>query len=78
MPGGWAVLRYRFYSIKNDGHIAGPARNLDCADDAAAVKAGYERLDGHDIEIWQGRRVVGYLVRGGIKQNSLTKRFPAT
>lgn len=52
---------YRFYSIKQDGHIAGPAAQHDLTDDAAAMAKGMTLLDGLDIEIWLGTRVVGYL-----------------
>jgi hypothetical protein len=53
---------YRFYPIKIDGHISGPALNFDVADDDAAVKEASKLLDGNDIEIWQGTRLVAYVV----------------
>jgi len=52
---------YRFYSLKKDGHVAGPPLDFDCPDDDDAVKGAEKLLDGHDIEIWQGPRVVAYI-----------------
>ena len=52
---------YRFYSIKKDGHIGGPAALHDLVDDAAAVQMGKTLLADLDIEIWLCKRVVGYL-----------------
>ena len=53
---------YRFYTIHKDGHVKGPPRDHDAPDDLAAVQAAKQLQDGHDIEIWQGPRVVAYLV----------------
>jgi hypothetical protein len=53
---------YRFFSIKTNGHIDGPAAVYESPDDAGAVKEAKRRLNGKDIEIWQGPRVVAYLV----------------
>jgi hypothetical protein len=52
---------YRFYSLKKDGHIAGTPSDFDCPDDNDAVKEAEKLLDGRDIEIWQGTRVVAYI-----------------
>jgi hypothetical protein len=52
---------YRFYSIKKNGHVAGPAIDLDCPDDGEALKEARQQVNGLDIEIWQGPRVVAYL-----------------
>jgi hypothetical protein len=49
---------YRLYTLKNDGHIAGPPKILQCADDQEAIAEAKKLLDGLDIEIWQGARVV--------------------
>ena len=52
---------YRFYSLKTDGHVAGPPLDFDCPDDNDAVKEAEKLVDGRDIEIWQGTRVVAYI-----------------
>ena len=51
---------YRFFSIKRSGHIEGPATIYECSRDDEAVKEAKQRLNGNDIEIWQGTRVVAY------------------
>jgi hypothetical protein len=53
---------YRFYAIKRDGHVEGQPVALDVPNDAAAMKEARQLVNGHDIEIWQGARVVAYLV----------------
>jgi hypothetical protein len=53
---------YRFYLIRKDGHIAGPAIEYEAPKDADAVKEANRILNGLDIEIWQTERVVAYLV----------------
>jgi hypothetical protein len=58
---GSAVPEYRFYTIKRDGHIAAPPAEFDLPNDDAALKEAKQLLNGHDIEIWQGGRVVAYL-----------------
>jgi hypothetical protein len=47
------MLNYRFYLIREDGHVAGPPQDFDFSDDYDAVKAAEKLLDGRDIEIWQ-------------------------
>jgi hypothetical protein len=59
--GAYPMPEYRFYAIKRDGHIAAPPANLDLPNDAAALTEGKKLVNGHDIEIWQGPRVVDYL-----------------
>jgi hypothetical protein len=53
---------YRFYAIRTDGHVDGPPAAHDLPNDAAAVAKAKQFQNGHDIEIWQGTRVVAYLV----------------
>ena len=62
---GSRVPEYRFYSIKEDGHIAQPPRTVDCPNDDAVLAEVKQLVDGFDIEIWQGPRVVAYLVADG-------------
>jgi hypothetical protein len=52
---------YRLYSIDKRGHVAGPPKVVDCPDDASLLAEATGLLDGHDIEIWQGIRLVAYL-----------------
>jgi hypothetical protein len=53
---------YRFYKIRKDGRINGPAMDHICPDDGAAVVEGEAMHEGNDVEIWQGSRVVAYVI----------------
>lgn len=55
MPG------YRFYSIKRDGHIAAAPVERECSNDGEALKEARQLVNGQDIEVWQGPRLVAYL-----------------
>ena len=59
---GCVMPEYRFYKISPDGHIAEPPPVIECDDDLSAIQEARKRMDGHDIEICQGDRVVTYLV----------------
>ncbi|MBR0756084.1 hypothetical protein JQ604_28250 [Bradyrhizobium jicamae] len=48
---------YRVYVLDVSGHIT-DRLDLDCADDAEAVKVARRRLSDPDIEVWQGTRMV--------------------
>ncbi|WP_152620966.1 hypothetical protein [Bradyrhizobium japonicum] len=50
---------YRIYRMDQDGHVAGPADFVDCADDQKALVAALQYVDGMDIEVWDGARCVG-------------------
>jgi hypothetical protein len=52
---------YRFYAITKNGGIERPPQSHDLPNDAAANEKAKQLLDGHDIEIWQGARMVAYL-----------------
>lgn len=48
---------YRAYLVGSDGHIF-QAMNLYVPDDAAAIAAALQLVDGHDVELWQGARKI--------------------
>ena len=48
---------YRAYLIDHDGHIKS-FEPLVCADDVAAITTAKRLVDGHDVEVWQGARIV--------------------
>jgi hypothetical protein len=52
------MQHYRLYSLKNGNQIAGPPKILQCASDEEAIALASTLLDGLDIEILQGARVV--------------------
>lgn len=48
---------YRAYVVGPGDHIRA-VRELDCADDQAAVEAARQFVNGHDVELWErGRKV---------------------
>ena len=49
---------YRLFTFNDAGHITGPAAVIH---DDAAIKEAKQLLDGHDIEVWQGTRIVVHL-----------------
>lgn len=56
---------YKFYPIKQDGHIEEPPIPRDLPNDTAALKEAKQLVNGHDIEVWQGSRIVAYLTPDG-------------
>lgn len=52
---------YRFYAIKEDGHVAAPAIERELPSDAEALKEAQKLVNGHDIEVWQRKRIAAYL-----------------
>ena len=54
---------YRAYVIGQDGHFL-EAVNLECASDAAAVEKAKQCINGHDVELWQGNRMITKLASG--------------
>jgi hypothetical protein len=49
---------YRFFALKNGNHIPGPPTVRQCASDHEAVAEATKLLDGLDLEIWHGARMV--------------------
>jgi hypothetical protein len=49
---------YRFYTLTEEGRIAGPPGNYWLPNDAAAVKRAKLIIHEKPIEVWQGDRVV--------------------
>lgn len=52
---------YRIYSIKADGHVAGPPRSVECERDGEAIEKAKQLIDGNSLEIWDGARRVSVL-----------------
>jgi hypothetical protein len=48
---------YRAYIIGRDGHFLSSV-NLECANDGEASEAAGKLQDDHDVELWQGARMV--------------------
>jgi hypothetical protein len=51
------VKEYRAYFVGHDGHFNG-YEPLVCVNDAIAIEKAKRLLDGHDIELWSGTRLV--------------------
>ena len=49
--------RYRVYVLNKDNSIQ-MGIDLFCPDDDAARERAEQLVDGHDIELWQGRRKI--------------------
>jgi hypothetical protein len=48
---------YRAYQVGLDGHFIG-YEPLVCANDAEATEQVQHLVDGHDVELWSGPRLV--------------------
>jgi hypothetical protein len=51
------MAEYRAYTVGRDGHFIG-FEPLICADDSEAIERATRLVDGHDIELWSGTRLV--------------------
>jgi hypothetical protein len=51
---------YRAYTVGGDGHFIG-FEPLVCADDSEATEKAEHLIDGHDVELWTGPRLVAKL-----------------
>jgi len=52
---------YGIYEIDKSGRLVGPPRHITCGDDEDAVRKARPLMDGYDIEVWQGARVVAQI-----------------
>jgi hypothetical protein len=52
---------YRIYLVTEDNHIASAPVGIACDNDLSAVRQSQKFLDHHDIQLWQGRRLVTLL-----------------
>jgi hypothetical protein len=49
--------RYRAYTLDEDGHIIG-CEPVVCAGDDEAIASAERLLDGRDLELWAGVRLI--------------------
>jgi len=54
---------YRIYTLNDRNKISGPPQDITCENDQEAIQQAKQWLDGHDVEVWQGARVVVRLKR---------------
>jgi hypothetical protein len=52
--------KYRAYLVGGDGHFFN-FEEMVCDDDAAALERARQLVDGHDVELWSGARLVELL-----------------
>ena len=52
---------YRIYSLTPDEHIAGVPELIECDSDQEVIAHAKAKLDGLDLEVWDGPRVVIWL-----------------
>jgi hypothetical protein len=52
---------YRIYSVSKDGRIRAMPIEIDLPNDGEAIKLARSRLNGLDLEVWEGRRQVAVL-----------------
>ena len=52
---------YRAFFLSSEGRLNRPSVVLDVASDEAAIEAARPLLDGHDVEVWFGSRLVKHL-----------------
>ena len=60
---GVAMATYRIYVLSPANRIQGPAQIVECPDDQAALEQATQLIDGLDLEVWQGTRLVVRLAR---------------
>lgn len=56
------VADYRLYGLDGVRKVAS-AEWIEADDDDNAIEVARDRMDGHDCEVWQGRRLVARLDR---------------
>jgi hypothetical protein len=57
-----SVTHYRTYLLDDDGQIK-QAIDLMLKDDATAIEAVKQLVDGHDVELWKRDRRIAYFKR---------------
>jgi len=54
------AAEYRAYVVGEDGHFVG-CEAIVCGDDVEAAERAKRLVDGHDVELWAGARLVARL-----------------
>lgn len=52
------MTAYRLYQLRPDGRIEAPADIIECDSDEEVIAQARAMINGRDIEIWDGARVV--------------------
>lgn len=57
------MAAYRLYGLDGVNKVAS-GEWFEADDDKTAIEAAKDRMNGHDCELWQGRRLVIRIPRG--------------
>ena len=49
---------YRAYTLTDDDHILDAPKVITCDSDQEAVQTAEQLINGHDVELWNGARLV--------------------
>ena len=66
--------QYSLYLVGKDGHVMGLAEAHDLGNDRSANKEANLAAAKYDIEIWEGARLVAYVVADVTKQMPPAKK----
>jgi predicted ATP-grasp superfamily ATP-dependent carboligase len=58
---GGFMQTYRVYAIDSNGRISGPAQDIECESDQAALELARTLFDGELTEVWLGDILVGHV-----------------
>jgi hypothetical protein len=56
--GAWAMPDYRIYKLSPENRIVGVPETVEYESDQEVIAHTKEKLDGLDVEVWDGPRVV--------------------
>ena len=62
------TMQYKFYLIGEDGHVSRAAVVHELQNDHSAIKEANLAAGKNDVEIWEGARMVAYVVADETKQ----------
>ena len=54
---------YRLYPLDQGGHVCDPPNIIEADSDADAIAQAMQLVNGHDLEIWDQARRVGFIER---------------
>ncbi len=65
-------MPYRGYRVGSEGRFVGIPIEVDWVEDQEAIRKAKQAADGHDIELWDGSRLVVRLSEKGSNARPLT------
>jgi hypothetical protein len=52
------TIQYRVYTLSPENRITG-SNTIECRGDDEAIEKTRQILDGHDLELWSGPKLIG-------------------